>query len=63
MAHRLSTLRRADFVIVMEEGRITQQGTNEELMRVPGPYRRVAKLQLLDGSELQVGPAAPEDAS
>ena len=63
VAHRLSTLRRADFVIVMEEGRITQQGTHEELMRVPGPYRRVAKLQLLDGSELQVGPAAPEDAS
>lgn len=53
VAHRLSTLRRADFVIVMEEGEITQRGTHEELMQVPGPYRRVAKLQLLDGSELQ----------
>lgn len=53
VAHRLSTLRRADFIIVMENGRIVQQGRHEELMRVPGPYLRVANLQLLDGRELQ----------
>lgn len=53
VAHRLSTLRRADFIIVMEHGRIVQQGTHEELMRSPGPYRRVANLQLVDGRELQ----------
>ncbi|MBE7537934.1 MAG: ABC transporter ATP-binding protein [Opitutaceae bacterium] len=53
VAHRLSTLRRADFIIVMENGRIVQQGTHDELMRVSGPYRRVANLQLLDGRELQ----------
>lgn len=53
VAHRLSTLRRADFIIVMENGRIVQQGAHEELMRVPGPYLRVANLQLLDGRELQ----------
>jgi ATP-binding cassette subfamily B protein len=46
VAHRLSTLRRADFVVVMENGRIVQQGTHEELMRTPGPYLRVADLQL-----------------
>jgi len=53
VAHRLSTLRRADFIIVMENGRIVQRGRHEELMRVPGPYLRVADLQLLDGRELQ----------
>lgn len=52
VAHRLSTLRRADFIIVMENGRIVQRGTHEELMRVPGPYRHVASLQLVDGREL-----------
>jgi ATP-binding cassette subfamily B protein len=53
VAHRLSTLRRADFIIVMENGRIVQRGVHEELMRVPGPYRHVASLQLVDGSELE----------
>ena len=62
VAHRLSTLRRADLIIVMEDGRIVQRGTHEELMRVPGPYLRVANLQLVDSRGLQ--PAAkPEDAA
>ncbi len=52
VAHRLSTLRRADFIIVMEDGRIVQRGTHAELMRVSGPYLRVARLQLVDGREL-----------
>jgi ATP-binding cassette subfamily B protein len=53
VAHRLSTLRRADFIIVMENGRIVQQGTHRELMQVPGPYLRVARLQLVDSRELE----------
>jgi len=53
VAHRLSTLRRADFIIVLEAGRIVQRGTHEELMKVPGPYLRVANLQLVDSRELQ----------
>ena len=52
VAHRLSTLRRADFIIVLENGRIVQRGTHEELMQVPGPYLRVADLQLVDAREL-----------
>jgi ABC-type multidrug transport system fused ATPase/permease subunit len=53
VAHRLSTLRRADFIIVMEDGRIVQRGTHDELMKVPGPYLHVASLQLVDARELQ----------
>jgi len=59
VAHRLSTLRRADFIVVMENGRIVQRGTHEELMRVPGPYLRVADLQLVDRDKLQSAPPRP----
>ena len=52
VAHRLSTLRRADFIIVMERGRIVQQGTHEKLIGQPGPYLSVANLQLVDSREL-----------
>ncbi|WP_345325085.1 ABC transporter ATP-binding protein [Novipirellula rosea] len=45
VAHRLSTLRGADRVIVLDRGEIVQQGTHEELIREPGPYRRVAQSQ------------------
>lgn len=52
VAHRLSTLRRADLIIVLENGRIVQRGTHAELIGVPGPYLHVANLQLVDSREL-----------
>jgi ATP-binding cassette subfamily B protein len=53
VAHRVSTLRRADFIIVLENGRIVQKGTHAELLRTPSAYHRVAALQLLDARELE----------
>jgi ATP-binding cassette subfamily B protein len=49
VANRLSTLRRADLIVVMQEGSIAQMGTHEELMHSSGLYRRTAELQLVDG--------------
>jgi len=42
IAHRLSTVRRADEILVVEHGRITQRGTERELLAVDGPFRRLA---------------------
>jgi ATP-binding cassette subfamily B protein len=49
VAHRLSAVRRADMVIVLEAGRIAQIGTHAELIRVEGPYRRIAEVQFPSG--------------
>jgi ATP-binding cassette subfamily B protein len=45
VANRLSALRRADRIVVLERGRIVQLGTHTELLRWPGPYRRMTELQ------------------
>ena len=45
IAHRLSTIRGADLIIVMEHGRIVEQGTHHELLSHDGPYFRLYNSQ------------------
>jgi ATP-binding cassette subfamily B protein len=54
IAHRLSTIVDADLILVMEDGRIVQQGTHDELMALPGAYRQQVTAQLRSTS-----PGAP----
>ena len=46
IAHRVSTVKNADVVIVLEKGEITQIGTHEQLMAEDGHYRDIAAVQL-----------------
>jgi ATP-binding cassette subfamily B protein len=51
VSSRLSLLRRADLILVLEEGRLTQTGTHAELVHRPGPYHETALLQIMDLDE------------
>lgn len=48
IAHRLATIRRADTIVVMEGGRITEIGRHSELLAKGGQYRRLYELQFAD---------------
>jgi len=48
VSSRLSLLRRADLILVLEDGRLTQSGTHDELVHKPGPYHETALLQIMD---------------
>lgn len=50
IAHRISTLKTADIILVLEDGEIIQQGTHEELIKKPGFYAEVYRLQQLEES-------------
>jgi ABC-type multidrug transport system ATPase subunit len=46
IAHRISTVKSADVVVVLEEGRVAQVGTHDQLLAQPGHYRQIVNLQL-----------------
>lgn len=51
IAHRISSLKHADEIIVLDEGRIVQRGRHEELMKQEGPYLETYKIQFADQAE------------
>ena len=46
IAHRLRTLKRADLILVIEDGCIVQRGTHDDLLAQPGLYQRLYDVQL-----------------
>ncbi len=45
IAHRLSTIRNADMILVIEDGKVTEQGTHDELVALGGSYARMNRIQ------------------
>jgi len=54
IAHRLSTIRDADLIVVMEEGRIVEQGSHEELVTAGGAYAALYQAQFREFGEVAV---------
>jgi ATP-binding cassette subfamily B protein len=53
VSNRLSLLRRADRILVLDRGRLLATGRHEDLVRKPGPYRETAQLQFMDLGSIQ----------
>ncbi|WP_282157574.1 ABC transporter transmembrane domain-containing protein [Shimia thalassica] len=52
VAHRLATVKKADRILVMEDGKVVAQGTHDDLVTQGGLYAKLAKLQFTDGAEM-----------
>jgi ATP-binding cassette subfamily B protein len=63
IAHRLSTVQRADLILVMEQGQVVERGTHHELIRQDGLYREICDLQLRDREKFQEEVQALEKSS
>ena len=53
IAHRLSTVRRADRILVMHKGRLREEGTHDELVAARGIYHRLYLLQFREPDDLR----------
>lgn len=60
IAHRISSLRHADEILVLDEGRVVQRGKHSELISVPGPYQDVYRIQYADHLERTSGDAGKQ---
>ena len=54
IAHRLSTVRNADLILVLDRGRIVERGAHDELLAAGGHYRRIHDLQLKPQEEIRL---------
>ena len=54
IAHRLSTIKNADRILVLEQGKIIQNGNHKDLMKVDGLYKKLVALQLNTGNSNKV---------
>jgi ATP-binding cassette subfamily B protein len=49
IAHRLATIQKADKILVMDQGKIIEQGSHQELLKQNGQYKRLFELQFKEG--------------
>ncbi len=63
IAHRLSTVRDADRIVVLDGGQVVEQGTHDALMAAAGVYRRLVEHQVIGDVAAPVDPPADEHAN
>ena len=61
IAHRLSSVRQADLILVLKEGEVVEQGTHQELISMGGIYQDIYELQLRPQEEVLLDAALPTD--
>lgn len=57
VAHRLSTVRKADRIIVIQEGAVQEQGSHDDLMEAQGAYYKLVKAQVSREEEVETSVA------
>jgi len=60
IAHRISSLRHADEILVFDKGHVVQRGKHEDLIQVQGPYQDTYNIQYADRPDQSAEPAKLE---